>query len=229
MSVFDLALLLVLAVGLPILGRIETRRLEQAVAAGRGGVRVAFYRGTVLLQWVLVAALAFDWWRRDRSAVEIGLTVEAGWRFWLALAIALAGSVALYLQLLAARRPENRESIAEQFESNDYMMPHDRRELGWWSALSLTAGVCEQILYRGFMSWLFEPYLGFWGAAAGAVLLFGLGHVYQGLLGALKTAAFGAVAMALYLIGGSLLPPMILHVVMDLVVGRMGMAVRKKS
>ena len=45
---------------------------------------------------------------------------------------------------------------------------------------------------------------------------FGLAHWYQGRLGMLTTGAAGAVLTQLYLTTGSLLLPMVLHVLIDL-------------
>ena len=47
-------------------------------------------------------------------------------------------------------------------------------------------------------------------------MLFGLAHWYQGRLGVLATGAVGAFLTQLYLTTGSLLLPMLLHVLIDL-------------
>ena len=47
-------------------------------------------------------------------------------------------------------------------------------------------------------------------------MLFGLAHWYQGRLGMLATGVLGAVLTQLYLTTGSLLLPMVLHVLIDL-------------
>jgi membrane protease YdiL (CAAX protease family) len=49
-------------------------------------------------------------------------------------------------------------------------------------------------------------------AAAG----FGLAHAYQGVAGVLTTGVLGGVLAAVYLQTGSLLLPVVLHVVIDL-------------
>lgn len=56
-------------------------------------------------------------------------------------------------------------------------------------------------------------------AAATAVLIFGVGHAYQGVRGIVSTALAGAIGMAVYLLTGSLLAPMLLHAALDLVNG----------
>ncbi len=42
----------------------------------------------------------------------------------------------------------------------EYLLPHSRDELRWFTALSVTAGVCEELLYRGFLFWVLKAYVG---------------------------------------------------------------------
>ncbi|HEX3664503.1 MAG TPA: CPBP family intramembrane glutamic endopeptidase [Rhizomicrobium sp.] len=52
-----------------------------------------------------------------------------------------------------------------------------------------------------------------------SVVLFALCHAYQGPAGIVRTGAFAAVATALALGSGSLIPVMIIHAAADLSVG----------
>jgi membrane protease YdiL (CAAX protease family) len=56
-------------------------------------------------------------------------------------------------------------------------------------------------------------------AIAAAIVVFGVGHAYQGLRGMFSTGIAGSIAMAVYLLTGSLLAPAVLHVALDLVNG----------
>ena len=75
------------------------------------------------------------------------------------------------------------------------------------------------MLYRGFLLWHFQSLLPGIAAIVAAVVAFGAAHVYQGLRGVLATGAAGAIAMGAYLLTGSLLAPIVLHVTIDLVNG----------
>ncbi|MCI0376926.1 MAG: CPBP family intramembrane metalloprotease [Gemmataceae bacterium] len=46
----------------------------------------------------------------------------------------------------------------------------------WFGGVSLTAGFCEEFLFRGYFIWVFAPWLGWWGAAALSVLIFAILH-----------------------------------------------------
>jgi membrane protease YdiL (CAAX protease family) len=94
--------------------------------------------------------------------------------------------------------------------------PHTPSELGWWMALSLTAGVCEEFLFRGYLIWAFQPMFGLWGAAAFSVAVFAVAHAYQGVKGILATGIVGSLLTLVVLISGSLLPAMALHALIDI-------------
>lgn len=111
-------------------------------------------------------------------------------------------------------------------------MPHTRTELYWFFGVSLTAGFCEEFLYRGYFIWVFAPWLGWWGAAALSVPFFAIAHVgvYQGWHGALRTGIVGAFFTLVVAIFNSLWPVIALHAVIDLGAGMMAwLALREGS
>ena len=57
----------------------------------------------------------------------------------------------------------------------------------------MTAGVCEELVYRGFMIAYFSAALGvsFWVAAVLSSVAFGIAHFYQGPAGILRTGLVG--------------------------------------
>jgi len=59
--------------------------------------------------------------------------------------------------------------------------PHGLIDISAWLALSATAGICEEIMYRGYLQQQFRAITG--SATVGLLVqavLFGLGHTYQG-------------------------------------------------
>jgi len=95
--------------------------------------------------------------------------------------------------------------------------------------LSLTAGICEEVLFRGYLLWYLSclvPTVAAWLAGA---LLFGMAHAYQGSGGVLRTGLVGAGLVALYVISGSLWLPMILHAFVDVNSGLLAYAYLKHS
>jgi membrane protease YdiL (CAAX protease family) len=143
--------------------------------------------------------------------------VPGGWRLWTSSALVL--SLAVYFAYAAAavaRSPDARASLRKQFGSLTTFLPHTRTEWLWFAGVSVTAGFCEEFLYRGYFIWAMAPWLGWWGAAALSVLLFALWHVYQGWNGALRTSIVGAVFTLLVATFDSLWPVIGLHALLDL-------------
>lgn len=100
------------------------------------------------------------------------------------------------------------------------MLPRTTAGRRGWAMLSLSAGVTEEITYRGLLLLTLAVVLPS-GTPAGALVavtavLFGLAHWYQGWTGVVSTGVFGALMAGLFLVTGSLLLPMVLHTIVDL-------------
>jgi membrane protease YdiL (CAAX protease family) len=89
-------------------------------------------------------------------------------------------------------------------------------------ALALSAGVWEELMFRGFLIAYAMHWIGAGPAIVAAAAAFGLAHLYQGAAGIAKTALAGLVAGLLYWLTGSLWVPMVLHTAVDLHAGTLG-------
>jgi uncharacterized protein len=185
---------------------------------------------TIGNQWTLVAFGVALWMASGRSLASLGLTVPDGWRLWAAIALVLLlatyqGSVIRML----TRSPENRAALRGQVSSLTAILPHTRAELNWFGGVSLTAGFCEEFLYRGYFIWVFTPWIGWWGAAALSLPFFAVAHYYQGWAGVLRTGAVGALFTLVVAVFESLWPAIALHALVDLGSGTMAwLALRER-
>ncbi|MGI9182962.1 MAG: CPBP family intramembrane glutamic endopeptidase [Longimicrobiaceae bacterium] len=102
----------------------------------------------------------------------------------------------------------------------EYILPRTAGEKAAFVGVSITAGVCEELVFRGFLIPALEIAT---GSLPLAVLLscaiFGLLHSYQGMIGILRTALIGLVLAVPFLLTGSILPSMVAHAAFDLIVG----------
>ena len=124
----------------------------------------------------------------------------------------------LLLGAVALVRQSGREDAPGTAGDIDVLIPRSRTERRWFAAVAVTAGITEEVFYRAFGLTLLLAVLpgGQWWAVLVAAVLFALGHVYQGAQGVLATGVLAVGFGALYLLTGSLLPSMLLHVLMDL-------------
>jgi uncharacterized protein len=93
-----------------------------------------------------------------------------------------------------------------------FILPHGRFEMAIWVALSVTAGICEEAIYRGYLQ---RQFMAMTRNAPIGILLqasaFGLAHSYQGWHGAVAIAIEGALLGALAYWRKSVRPGMISH------------------
>jgi len=168
----------------------------------------------LLLVWryvPLFLAAVDDWppfrWLRGVVADTGGLV--PGFALGAGIALVVGTVVAVYL----ARRSGDVPTIGDI----GAILPRNRAELRYGAALSVNAGVVEELMFR-----LAVPTLvfGATGSAVGAVivsiLLFGALHVYQGLPGVIGSTVIGAVLMLLFLSTGSIIVPIVVHALIDL-------------
>lgn len=222
------ALLLALTIVMPILGVWDYRRLLRDLREGRPDARLKAYYWTIAVQWGLTLGF-LAWWLL--SGGELGavrlVPVAEGWQ-WLAIAAGATVVVLMLLQMTAVlRNPGQLDQVRRQSGELCQIAPQSPAERRGFDLVSITAGVCEEILYRGLLLTVLAAAVGLWPAVILSSAIFGLGHAYQGWKGFGKTAAAG-LALALLAVGsGSLFVPMLVHLVGDLTAGRLLAAASK--
>lgn len=173
------------------------------------------WSGWLILLWTLVAAGAALWSGRERSWASLGLTMPGGWRMLVMLGLALV-LVAAFTRAATQMARTRRTKRVRMPEPAARLLPHTGRELGWFVALSLTAGFCEEFIFRGYVFWFLRPSLGLWGAAVVSVVAFAAAHAYQGAKGMVASGVIGSLLTVVVVAAGSLLPAMALHALVDI-------------
>ncbi len=224
MTYADHILAVLISVAFPVYGYITWNQFEQEVARGKSTARVSAYLETISIEWALTVGVLVLWWMRGRSFQELGLYGAANVRFVVLLVVVFAGCSFLVWQWLQVRKLEGKipDSVRKEIEPVASVMPHTALEKKLFLLVSLTAGICEEILCRGFLLWYAASYFPIAIAFLFSVLIFGLGHIYQGKKGVLKTAFMGAILAGIYVASGSLIGPIILHVIADATSGLIG-------
>ncbi|MHB8841104.1 MAG: CPBP family intramembrane glutamic endopeptidase, partial [Candidatus Aquicultor sp.] len=120
--------------------------------------------------------------------------------------------------LRTARRPDYRENVSRAMQPVAALLPHTKGERRLWAAISVTAGICEEILFRGFLIFYLSqvlPSLPLIAVVVISSVIFGFGHAYQGLKGIIGTGILGLGLAVLYVATGSLLLSMVIHALVD--------------
>ena len=202
-------------------------RMVRTIASGRPNARVSVYREVLALEWIITAVIAAVWIHAARPWRLIGLVLPVGWRLVLTVAVLAAVWMLLRAQLRAIRRldPAKRDRVRTRQAAVSLLVPHNRVERAWFVPVAITAGLCEEFMYRGFLLWAFRPWLGLWGAALASTVSFGFAHAYQGRRGAIRAGTLGAVFVVLAIAMGSVVPGMVLHALLDLISGEASYAI----
>jgi membrane protease YdiL (CAAX protease family) len=223
----DLVVAGLVAIVYPIWEYFTWPRMVRTIASGRPGARVSVYREVIATQWIITAVIAAVWIQAARPWRLIGLALPVGWR--LALTVALIAAVLIFIraQLRAIRRldPAKRDRIRTRTVAASPLVARNRAERAWFVLVSITAGLCEEFIFRGFLLWAFRPWLGLWGAALASTVSFGSGHAYQGRHGMFRAGIVGAAFAVLAIAMGSVVPGMVLHALLDVFSGEASYAI----
>ena len=171
------------------------------------------------MEWVLALTVMILWALKGRTWSDMGMGAPEGPRFWIGFFLALALMAAgtwQRLTLSGSNEERVRQSVLSHLESLRPLLPHSRRDMMHFGLVSLTAGICEEILFRGFLIWYLSALVPQVPALLIAALLFGMAHAYQGTRGVIQTGIVGLGLVALYVLTETLWVPMAVHLFVDL-------------
>jgi uncharacterized protein len=212
----------VLGVILPWRGRARMKKLLSMPRVSTME-RLTLYASTIAFQWFAVAVVAWRAGVHGFTASQLGLTIHDRTRIIVAAivgAATIASLQCLNLRRVARIPVEVRgplQAIAER------ILPKSTVELFPYLALAITAGLCEEFLYRGFaMTILVHVGLQAWAVVLLSSVLFGLAHSYQGRGGIVMTFLIGLILGTSRFAYDSLVPAIFWHSAVDVVAGTAG-------
>ncbi len=205
-------LLLFLLIGWPLLGYvIMTESKSEVGFAGMDPVS-QIYIPTIVIEWLIFAVVFWVLKRGKENLSAVGFS-----RLTLAnLGIGLGFLLAANIILLALAH------ILEFFHLTvpkevAFILPRTNTERFFWVILSITAGICEETGFRGYVLTKLNLFLNNWYlTVAVSSLCFGLGHFYQGVGGVILTGTYGLLFCLLFIWRKSLIPGIFAHSLQDL-------------
>jgi membrane protease YdiL (CAAX protease family) len=215
-------ILFVLGVLIPWRGRLRLQHLL-ALPVVDTKEKLALYGTTIAFQWVLMGVVAWRAFARGLTSADLGFGHRVGWELvvWSVVGALLLGAFQWFnLRRVGRMRgaiPDFMRKLAER------VLPRGSVEFVPYCALAVTAGVCEEFLYRGFvMGGLNRAGVYPWAVVGISSVLFGLAHIYQGRSGVVGTTMMGLVFGIARLAFSSLLPVMVWHSAVDVAAGIAG-------
>jgi|SRR5271165_4756935 len=214
-------LTLVILGGWAFWGKMTADRMREAANPHR----VRLYVITLVFEWLVfvfvvagvrrsgvsVLVILGDRWRSFRQVMrDIGIGVA----FWLVS----TGLLFIFSRLLR---------IDPQGRNMQFILPHGGVEIALWLALSITAGICEETIFRGYLQ---RQFMAFSHNVPVGILLsavtFGAAHAYQGFRMVTLISLYGAMFGILAHWRGTVRPGMIVHAWQDSLGGIMGALTR---
>ena len=221
-------LILLTAFGIfTVVAALQVQHGGASPTPGPPASHVALYLGAIAFEWFLFYGTL-------RGLKQAGTSVEtllgdrlrskAAWGRAL-----LLGAIAWPLILLVAMGMKwvlahfGLDVDADNTRTVAHLGPHGLLEKVLWVLVSISAGICEEFVFRGYLMRQFAAWFGGWvpGLLLSAIV-FGLGHAYQGIGPVLTIMVHGISFGLVALLSKSLVPGMFAHALEDVVAGLSG-------
>jgi membrane protease YdiL (CAAX protease family) len=207
------------AIAGPLLGRRSFRRLTRRRAAGDTRILTRYYLVMLVTQWgwtlLIAVILLVDPGLRPS---DLGIQMPEASMLPGSIAFVAYFLLVLGISVVVIRRRARSRPVPRGVQAISGLLPRTPRERWLAGAVAVSAGICEELLFRGLLIAVAAGVLGLpigWALVA-ALAAFVFDHVYQGPRAMVGIAAMGALFSATYAVTGSLLPGMVVHAAVDL-------------
>lgn len=211
---------------------VRSRQEPEEEISFEPGDKIKLYHSNALLLIVFALVVITVWRIPGRPMSGLGFS----WPVINGLVLQLTGIIVLLYFLdfffqYGTKRWRERSLKDRQGAVN--FIPVDFRELTHFLFLALAAGICEEIIFRGylmhyFLFWAGNTTMGIAATAFCSSVLFAFLHGYQGLAGMIKIFIFSLLFAAIFVFSKSLLLVMLIHSVIDIVSGWVGIYLLKQ-
>ena len=231
---FAFWLLLILLLYEPIIGYFDFKKFKVDVKENQNA-RLKYYKSTILGLWIPTIFILMLVISTELTLKDIGLSIPninteplgalVTYSVFAIVLLYIFGILYYSIGYQFSKKIRDKWAQAKQKEwentSFSEILPVTNKEKKIWNFVSLTAGITEEIIYRGFLifalAYLF-PDFSIWLVIIFSSLLFGLAHTYQGFTtGVLRTTVIGVIFSILYIGIGSILPLIAIHFLIDYV------------
>jgi uncharacterized protein len=178
---------------------------------------VKIYLGAAIADWLL---FWFVWWGVSLKQVSLRELIVFRWNSLRRIATDIALSIPFWFLWEAAARWIHTLLGPNQAKTVDVLLPRSTAEIAAWIFVSITAGITEETVFRGYVQrQLLAISSSTVAAVIGQGILFGLAHAYQGWKNVAVIAVLGMLYGAFAAWRKTLLPVMLVHAFTDVYEG----------
>lgn len=176
-----------------------------------------------------IGILLYTWFGLKRRGLPISEIIGGKWQRFSDFLIDVATAILFWIVVLVAFLLLQPLLHANNSALVRLMGPRNGHEMLAYSLCALTAGFCEEFIFRGYLQRQFLSLFGAtWVAVSLQAVLFGFVHLYQGWNHAIGIAVYGALFGILAYLRKSLRAGMMQHFGEDLVFGLFALLALKR-
>jgi membrane protease YdiL (CAAX protease family) len=208
---------------LPFLSGLQSDKLNGEIQFDAASRKKLYLGNSIMLATAGFIIIAL-WYFKDRSWQSMGFQLP-DWKNRDIVIIAIVTLSVGYLADLVFTYWYERKEKEQWFDRSSFL-PHSYGELPAYILLCMSAGIFEEIIYRGFMvNYFLEDGMAEipWTAIIVPAVLFSLAHFYQGWAAIMKISVLAILLNLIFIYTHSLYPTMIIHFSIDLISGVAGM------
>lgn len=218
-AILDHVLFFILAIVLPLMSVASSRQID--VVKFNRESKIRLYYGNSLFLWIMASLVLTTWNYMDRSFLDLGFQIPIldNLVYLLTVIFIFLYLMDLVIQFVIEKRQSRKVG---EWNSNTQFLPKNLREYSHYTFLAFSAGICEEILFRGFLIHYLISIFGhdmasFVLALVLPALLFSMGHLYQGKWAMIKIFLGAVLLGLLYFASSSLILVIAIHIIVDLV------------
>jgi uncharacterized protein len=181
---------------------------------GRHSQAIPIYLVAILMDWGL---LYYCWAGVHRRGGNLRTLSGGRWTSWKSVAVDVGIALPFWVLWEGAAYGVHSLLGPSNAKSVDSLLPQSLLEILVWIGTSITAGVCEELAFRGYVQRQFHALTGNVAVAVlGQGLVFGLVHSYQGWKNVMVICVLGVLFGALAAWRRNLRPNIIVHAWADI-------------
>lgn len=220
----DYILALIFGIALPFVSGIRSAQAFKNMSFD-AATKKRFYLGNSFFLFLIAAVVIATWLLYGRPLSELGFVSSNHWGFqepwWM---IILFGCLYIMDVLHSMLNKEEFEETKSQMDTLTPFMPTTWSDLPAYTVMCVSAGVFEEIVFRGFMINFFHSvFQGIPNATAWAFLVpaivFSAAHYYQGIKVVFKILVFSLLFAMIFWQTRSLIAVIIIHFLVDFIGG----------
>lgn len=137
------------------------------------------YFSLIVFEWLLAGFVWFG--LRRRNKIKVRDLIGGKWNNWRKILFDIGIAMSFWVVWIGVGIAVKYLLGPDKAKSVDILLPQGALEIVTWILLSISAGFCEEFVYRGYLQ---GQFLALTGSATAAVIiqcvLFGVTHGYQG-------------------------------------------------